>query len=243
MKKLVMLTILLIFSTVSYAQEQLLVITDPWPPYIIDENDQQGGFEYDITEEILKTMGYTMKYKSYPWNRVLHLIKNKEADAVLGIFKNTERQQYMFFPDEAFVNTSYVLFHKKNDKFRYDGISSLNQKQIGIIGGYVYGNEFDNADNFTKQSVPTVKQNIEKLLKNRIDLFTENRLVGMYIVNKMGYTDKISPTTTPIDDDKPHYIAFSMKNGHDKLAKKFAAALKEFKQTQRFTEILNKYGL
>ena len=39
------------------------------------------------------------------------VLKNKDVDALLGILKNRARKQFLFFPDEAFVNTSFAFFH------------------------------------------------------------------------------------------------------------------------------------
>ena len=58
-------SIILALCTVSQAREELLVVTDPWPPYIIEENGRPSGLEYEITEAVFGRMGFSMRFRSY----------------------------------------------------------------------------------------------------------------------------------------------------------------------------------
>lgn len=55
MKKIIGLLLFGILAVTSASAENVVsVITEPWPPYIIDENGKQGGIEYDIMQAVLK---------------------------------------------------------------------------------------------------------------------------------------------------------------------------------------------
>ena len=171
MKKLLLMLCMSFFAVSSFAQKEIYCITYPWPPYIIDSNGKQSGIEYEITEEVLSSIGYKMKYKTFPWKRVLKMIENKQADAVIGIVKNEDRESKMFFPKESFLDTYMVLFSKKDRNLNYQNINSLKGKKIGTIKGYHYSEEFDLSKEFTKYPVVQIEQNIKKLINNKIDFF------------------------------------------------------------------------
>ncbi len=220
--------------TSASAENVLSVITEPWPPYIIDENGKQGGIEYDIMQAVLKDMGYTMQYKSYPWKRAVDMIKKKEADAILGLFKDAEREQFLFFPETAFLNAVYVFFYKKGNEFVYDGIASLSGKRVGIINGYIYSDEFGKAGGFEKEGVTELEQNLKKLVHGRLDLVLDNQYVGLYLAKQLGLSEQIGYAATPLTAARPHYVAFARKAGYDKLAADFSAKLQAFMQSEDY---------
>ncbi len=232
-----------VIATSAFAEKTLHVITDPWPPYIIDENRQQAGFEYQVMQEVLQQLGYSMSYQSYPWRRAIVMMKTQQADAILGIFKSDEREAYLWFPDTAFVETAYVFFVRNDQPFNYMGLKSLTGKRIGIIRGYYYTDEFDTATNFEKDPVPSLKQNLKKLVSGRIDLVIDNRDVGLYVAKQLGLVGQIEVVTTPLTAPQPHYVAFAKKPGYKELTQRFSEALHAFKQTERYQEILNQYGI
>jgi ABC-type amino acid transport substrate-binding protein len=85
-------------------------------------------------------------------------------------------------------------------------------------------------------------RSVNKLFKGRVDLFIENRDVGLYYPNKHGVIDKIVYSDKLVEDPKPHYITFSMKPGNKEIVAKFDTTLKSYKKTQKYNDILNKYG-
>ena len=218
------------------------VVSEPWPPYIIDDGNTKGGIEHQIAQEVFQLMGYSMKYDSLPWKRAIGMVKDGQADAILGIFETEERKDFLFFPDEALIDIAYFFFTAKEDAFEFKGLESLTNKRVGTILGYHYTDAFGAAENFEKHPVLHLDQNFKKLLAKRIDIVVANRHVGMYTAQKMQAIHKIRIADQALSAPQPHYIAFARKPNAQALSLAFSQTLRGFKQTSRYHEIIQNYG-
>lgn len=225
----------------SQAKDRLLVITDEWAPYVFRENKVITGFDYEVVMAVLSTMGYEVDFQIIPWKRCIHMIKNQQADAILDIGLSEERKKTMYFPEENLSESSSVLFHLKGKQYKYENIQDLQGLKVGTIRGYEYSKDFSEANFFTKEPVENEEQNFRKLTLGRIDLFLVNKNVGLFNAKKLGVLDKVVFTPKPVSGGDI-FIAFSKKEGHEKLAEDFSHSLKVFKKSPAFKAIMKKYG-
>ncbi|MDM8524407.1 transporter substrate-binding domain-containing protein [Desulfococcaceae bacterium HSG8] len=94
-----------------------------------------------------------------------------------------------------------------------------------------------------KDSAEDVQMLIRKLLKGRNDLAAENQAVIKASARKMGAGDKIRFLEPPIHTKKL-YAGFSNKpKGSKKLCDDFSKSLGEFKKSESYKAILEKYGV
>ena len=60
-----LLTILLLSCMSLLARaEQLRIVTDPWAPYVYEENGQPKGIDYEVTAEVFKRLGVDVRWSS-----------------------------------------------------------------------------------------------------------------------------------------------------------------------------------
>ena len=236
-----LISILVNFTSESRAENDLLVVTDFWPPYVFEENGKIVGADYDVMLAVFSRMGYEVDFRILPWKRCLHMINALEADAILDVSMNEERKDKMYFPQEKISDSSSVLFYLKGKQFDFEKLQDLKGMRIGIILGYEYNKEFLEADYFVREPVSNEKQNFMKLKMNRIDMFLTNKKVGLYNAKKFGFQNDVLFLPNAVSQGS-NFVAFSQKPGHDILAKKFSNALHTFKQTDDYAAILEKYG-
>ena len=241
MKRYIVLFLLFIFScTVSQAKDRLLVVTDEWAPFVFQENKVLKGFDYEVMMGVFSMMGYEVDFQILPWKRCVYLINQQQADAILDIGLNEQREKTMYFPEEKLSESSSVLFHLQGKQYKYENIHDLQGLKIGTIHGYEYSKEFSEANYFTKEPVETEEQNFRKLLLGRIDLFLVNKNVGLYNAKKIGILDKVNFISQPVSGGDI-FIAFSHKEGHEKLTQEFSKHLKKYKMSDEFKSIMKKY--
>lgn len=154
-----------------YKKEITLGSEDAWAPY---SNPDGTGMANDIITAAYKAVGIKVNYVVKPYNR---LLKETEDGKILGAFN---------IPDDA-VRVAQFLFHKIK---LYDAVSYYyynvdaplkehtkedfkdGEVTIGLIPDYGYGREFAairEAEKFTAAYTRSDEQNINKLLKKRID--------------------------------------------------------------------------
>ena len=238
------LVILMILSAAAHranAAERFTIVADSWPPYVFEEEGVTRGFDYEVARAVLAQLGYDAELQFIPWARCLWMVEHGKADAILDASATRERRQMMLFPEEKISDSSSVLFHLKGRHYRYSGLKDLTGLCVGTIRGYMYSKEIDEADWFVKEPVVDIEQNIGKLLGGRIDLFISNRHVGEYSIRKAGAADRITFIPTPVSGGDL-YLAFSRNERNARLVKDFSEALKKFKNSAEFAQIMKRYG-
>ncbi|MCP4431434.1 MAG: transporter substrate-binding domain-containing protein [Gammaproteobacteria bacterium] len=242
----IVLMILIICVTFTFierghAKDPLLIITDPYEPFVFAPDAELKGLDYEVTEAVFQQLKIPVEIQFFPWKRCLVMMQNQKADALIDLVSTNERRAYLFFPDEPLSDSSLILFYHKGHRPQIDTFDDLKSYQLGGQRGSEYPQEL--ADVLVKrEDTTTLEQNFLKLVKDRVDIMVENRIVGRYIANKMGLLDQIEVLELPKPFPTRYYLGFAKKDGHDHLAEQFSQALVQFKQTQAYHDILVKYG-
>ena len=223
--------------------KKIRVVYTDWFPYTYQENAEPSGFEIEIFKAVMKNMNIETEFVNYPWKRCLSNLQNGTADALVSVLKTPEREKYAYFP-KMHISISKTVFFTKNDKgIKFKGsYEDLRDYTIGVITGFSYGDAFDKADYLKKDSAVDAHMLITKLLNGRHDLAAENKVVITAYAIKMGVRDKIRFLEPPIHTQRL-YVGFSKAKKLQKLCNDFSRFLTEFKTTEAYKAILEKYGV
>jgi polar amino acid transport system substrate-binding protein len=220
----------------------LQIVTEPWPPYIYEEQGQPRGLDYEMAARVLKRLGVSAELKLLPWRRVLSQIESGQADAILDIFRTTEREAHLLFPEEPLSQSEMVLFYAKGRPFPFDKLEDLRGLKVGVSPGYWYANQaFREADYFIREPAPNHEANLGKLLRGRIDLLVCDRRVCEHLGRTLGIAEKIAHHPRPISRDAL-YLAFRKNPEMQRLATRFDAELRRFKQSAEYRRLLQLHG-
>lgn len=238
------LCMLFALTALSAPLRTLSVVGELWPPLVLDERSSSPGADMEVCQRVLSRLGYAVKFQVVPWQRALLMAKTGDVDAVIGIGRGllNDRESYLAFPPEPLSASRLVLFYRKEDAFRYQGLPSLVGKTIGTTAGYSYPPDFTYAPYLTLEPAPTVSINLNKLKARRVDLIVADMAMGSHLADSMNLGSQLAYDPTPIARAKL-YLAFSRSRGLEGLAEQFGAELKRFKQTPAYPEILKKYQL
>lgn len=215
----------------SIAGQKLSFATDSFPPYYYSENGTAKGSAYELLRLTFNKMKIPFSLNFVPWQRGYLLAVNKKTDGIPGAAWTHSRAQQLYFPSEPLVVTEIVIFHRNKTPFQYTDMSSLKNKRIGIIRGYIYGEPFDSNNVCLKEHGESLKQNFRKLAAGRIDLVIAYKVPGLYNLNATNLADQITYSSTPVRRT-PIFLAFSKKPGYERLAKKFSETLIKIKQSR-----------
>ncbi|MFE8070761.1 transporter substrate-binding domain-containing protein [Marinobacteraceae bacterium S3BR75-40.1] len=170
----------------SEAEEQLqplVLTTGHWPPYF-DQQMPHAGIAAHIIELAAKRAGYAVEYRFYPWTRSLYMAEKGKVAGTAAWFANDQREQ-KFFISKSVIASGYVFFHRRKPGFDWGAVEDLAPYKIGTTIGYYYGDFFEQALKAGKlqvESVSSDRLNFQKLLAGRIDLFPNDRVVGLYLL-------------------------------------------------------------
>ncbi len=206
------------------------------------------GFDSEIIDEIFaQTDGLKLKsFKIYPWKNGLNGTFEGKYDAILPTIENSEREKKLYFPKEHISAGVYKLFILKKNagKLKYDSFRNFKGYKVGMLRGLAIPDDLQAAnkkDKFLREA-KNAEINLKMLEDGKIDYFMEDYLVAMEIIKQMGLSDKVIALEKPVYIVK-HYVAFSKKTVDKATVDKFDVALTAFKQTDKYTQLKEKYNI
>ncbi|PNG33296.1 amino acid ABC transporter substrate-binding protein [Pseudomonas protegens] len=221
--------------------EKLRIVTEPWAPYVYEENGKALGLDYETTAIVFQRLGIEVDWQFLPWKRCLAMLETGQADGALDIFHSDQRDRTLLYPSEPLSDVEFVMFYAKQRPHPFKHLDELKGLTIGTSPGYLYSDDFSNSTLFNREPAPTHEANFGKLLLGRIDLLITDKRVGQHLLDSLGIRDQVSQNPTVISRQS-QYLALRRNAGMDLLVQRFGAELKRFKREPAYAELSAKYG-
>ena len=248
MKRGLLLFTLLILTAPSLAADEIVLVADQWCPYNCAPEDGRPGFMVEIAEYAFAKEGHTVTYRTLPWARAIVSVREGMYHGIIGAGRD-ETPDFIF-PDIEQGRATHTFFVKTGDSWKYEGLASLSEINLGVITHYSYGSLYEDyiKPNKGSERVQLVGgqnalgKNIKKLLHGRIDALIEDRNVFRYHLNKTSTPDVFSEAGVAYAEMV--YIAFSPKSKTSEThAKILSNGMRELRATGKLAEILTQYGV
>ncbi|MEB0044074.1 MULTISPECIES: substrate-binding periplasmic protein [unclassified Pseudomonas] len=233
----------LLFACLSFTArgEKLRIVTEPWAPYVYEENGKAMGLDYEATAIVFKRLGIEVEWQFLPWKRCLSMLDQGQADGALDIFHSDERDATLLYPNEPLSQVEFVMFYANERPHAFLTLDELKGMTIGTSPGYLYSADFSNSTLFTREPAPTHEANFGKLLRGRIDLLITDRRVGQHLLDELDIRDQVTENPTVISHQS-QFLAVRRNAGMDLLVQRFGAELKRFKREPAYAELSARYG-
>ena len=235
----------LLSATPAQAETIVIGIEDKaYTPYYVWVEGEPAGPCPEIAVGAIRQMGADVEFMRMPWIRVLKSVESKRVDAGLCGTKNEERAAYSHYPEEPLLSFDATLFVRADSPLANSNILGLTGKSFGLTKGYNYGGiDHDLEANGMIRIEANSRESLLKMLTiGRIDTLLDSTLPVLADAKHMGVLGEIR-MLPPSLAETPGYLFFSRKPGHDDLAKRFSAALREYKTTEEYEAIKKRYGL
>ncbi|MGR3966613.1 amino acid ABC transporter substrate-binding protein [Pseudomonas sp. 910_23] len=221
--------------------EKLRIVTEPWAPYVYDDNGTRAGLDYETTVAVFQRLGVEVQWQFLPWKRCLAMLEQGHADGALDIFHSHERDAQLLYPSEPLSEVEFVLFYANDRPHPTTTLDELRGLTVGISPGYLYGETFSGSSAFEREPAPSHEANFGKLMLGRIDMVVTDRRVGQHIIKTLGLEGKVSQAAVVVSRQQ-QFLAVRRGAGMDLLVQRFAAELKRFKQEPAYAALSAKYG-
>ena len=241
-------------TPVLHAQEKaggstITIAADEWCPINCRPEDAMPGIGIDLAKAAFEPLGYKIRYVLMPWTEALKAAKEGKVDAVVGA--NHWDEPTLVFPDNSIYNMSDDFYVQRGDSWRYQGLYTLKGKRVGVAEGYGYGRvvkQFISQNSHTPGMItaasgasPT-QDNIDKLLKGRIDIVIESKPVMDYMLRLQNLDNKIIWAGGVAQD--PVFVAFSPVRPNAKaLARSYDDAIKSLQASGKLGAMYKAYGM
>lgn len=240
MMKFVPITFAFFLSLGTWANAAEVVAFDEAnPPFMYTANAAATGVYPALIAEAFKRMKVDVEFAAEPWKRALEGLDNGK-NAVGGIYKNSERLKKYDYSDKLFDEV-IIVYVPKGKKSVFNGVDSLKGKTVGVIRGWSYGDDFDNAVKAKVISVEKVSgdsQNFSKLDKGRLDAVLAIKESAEAAIASASLADKVEAVDPPLSSS-PSYLAFAKSANKTDLIAKFNVAISGMRKDGSFDKIVS----
>jgi polar amino acid transport system substrate-binding protein len=247
MKRFFIVSIGLAFSLFICAQawsEPLDVACDEWPPYqIVDDTGNVSGFSAEVVKAVFQKMGINLNsLEVYPWKRALKNVQVGQSHALFSANFTKERTAFVWYPEEAIVDSPWVIWIKKGSGNTYKSLEDLKGKTVGGVNGYSYTQEFWDyvKANNVFEGANSDETNFKKLHGDRFEYVIAELGNGYHVLRQLGINDIEPVKEFPIKSDGL-FIIFNKKKVSKDMVEKFSDELKKFKQEPAYQDLIKKY--
>ncbi|WDE10305.1 substrate-binding periplasmic protein [Thalassomonas haliotis] len=237
------LMLLTSLTSVLAGEKSITVVADDWPPYV-DFSHPGKGLCIEVVKAAFKTQGYTLKVIKTSWARAIHGVEHGIYDILPNAWLTRERTKFLLY-SQPFTSSRLKFIIRKGESFEYKNLASLDNKVVGIISGSSYGQAFDHANNFQRNEVINMMQNLKMLLAKRIDVMIEDDLGFMATVNNRApaLLRKIA-IVEPAFLDKPLHVAVGRNHKRSReIITDFNLGLAQIRNNGVLAEIKKSYGV
>jgi len=242
---LILYLVCLSFAPRLYSEELLIVRGDgQYAPFEFTQNNKLVGLHIDMINNVATQANIKVSFKSYPWKRAMSMVENGEADAITYLGRRPEREKYTYYFKGnvlSYTRNHFVISRSRDIEYNGD-LRDLSGYRIGIVRGFMYGDEFSEADYIKKYRVNKREQMLAMLSKGRLDVALLNplKLRTRFVEHENFSSIKVlEPPLTEL----PNYLGFSKPRKRRDIGEAFSKYMAEFKRSTHYTALLKKYGV
>jgi polar amino acid transport system substrate-binding protein len=208
---------------------------------MFEANGDAAGLYPLLLRAVFKRMNVGMEVKAYPWKRALSMGEAGQA-GVGGIYKNEKRLETYDYSDKIYTE-SLMVYVKKGGGLQFNTIGDLKGKEVGVIMGWSYGDDFDKsreAGLFHAQEVTTDSANLEKLIQGKVDYVVAIDIAADHIIRDMKAEGQIEKLSTPLAVNDT-FLVFAKSVNQKDLLDKFNQTLNAMKQDGTYNALVAEF--
>ena len=231
---------LLMMATAVRAGEQWTVVCEEeFPPYNYVDGGKKTGIDTEIVYAVLKQLDVTAVHELLPWNRVIASLDQNQADLAYQLAGTPERfERYAMVGPHRVGKTVFAI--PADSTLGYATLEDLKGKTIGVVQGFSYTKEFNEAGYLTKDTSATNNEMlVRKLAAKRYDVIIGDASTLGFLAARLKLADQIR-FLPKVYQEVPRYIAFP-KQRADK-AERFRVALEAVKARGEIDAILARWS-
>ncbi|MFK8010422.1 MAG: EAL domain-containing protein, partial [Marinicellaceae bacterium] len=163
-------------------------VSDNPPIAFINDKNELDGFIVELFNTIALKENFEIEWVTDEWKNLLDRTQNGELDMITSIGYSEERNVYLEFSKESFVNSWSNIYIPKFTTI--DGFLDLNKRKIGVLEGDINGEIFIlrcqqfELDCQAIEKSPTYSNLFKKVANNELDAVVTNNIAGNWFAKK-----------------------------------------------------------
>lgn len=201
-------------------------------PIIYKENGVAKGVAVDIAKELGKRIGYRIEINAIDWEEAQNKVLSGEADALLQINPNPEREKLYDFSDELLKSEFSIFIESGNTGIKT--VNDLKNKMVGVErGGYPY-HLLQKYDGINIVTISCWNLGFRKVKSGELDAIVVDRWIGKYELAR----SKLKGIHIVEEPVETQYSRIAVKKGNEGLLGLINAGLKELNEDGTMEAVL-----
>lgn len=247
--RIAILLVTLVPSHEAWSSENIRFVTLEFSPFIYGENQVVAGPGRDLIAAVCAQARITCSYDIYPWRRAQELIKNGDADGMMVIGRNAQREEWIRFSPPHF-RTEYGFFVNSTEAMVYSDVSQLQGLKVGVFAPSNTATQLARIrDGMISAGLvpleieerPDDPSGFRKLAAGRIGAVYSNRDRGHRIVDEEGLSQAVRYAGG--HQGILYYAGISRNFPDQALVDRFESAWRELFRRGDAQKIIESYGL
>lgn len=202
-------------------------------PLIYEENNKTKGLLVDIMKELSKRIDHKIEVQALDWREAQEKILAGEADALIQINKNVERENLYDFSSEL-LKSEFSIF-KKCENTKINGIEDLKNKKVGVEALGYPRYLLEGEKNIEIVIIPNWTMGFKMIESGIIDAVVVDKWIGQYALTK----SKISGVNLVKEALEENYSYIAVSKGNDELLRLINQGLAEMENDGQLNKILD----
>ena len=241
-RNLVIFVLLFGFSaTLASGAEVLRITANVWPPYV-DDKMSGNGVAIALVTEALERAGYEVKLGLEPWPKALEATREGLYDIVCSIWFTEDRSATLAF-SEPYIENHIKFVKRSNSDLQYHDRSDLDGLRIGIVNDYAYSAQPYDTTGIEVTESDSVKNNIERLLNDEIDLVLADSRVAFYEVDELRAAKRITVLPKPVITRGLRIAVSKQRPDHAEVVAAFDRAVAQMKEDGSYNTLMANYRI
>lgn len=165
--------------------DRLSVAVPHYPPWNIVSGDKVSGINAELLNVLARSLNFRISYVPCPFARCLRLMAEGQTDIIVGLFRKSEREQFLNYIEPPFFKPELKVFYLlKEQVHKLQQYTDLYSLTVGVTRGISHFEPFDSDDEITKSIGITDQQNFQKLLYGRVDVVITTEHQAKYLMER-----------------------------------------------------------
>lgn len=231
------------------ANDILRFVTLEFEPFFYGEDQQVAGPGRDVIAEVCKSADIACTFDIYPWRRAQDLIRSGDADGMMVIGRNPDREEWLRFSPPMF-RTGYGFFYAVDNTGDFKDISQLAGYRVGVFAPSNTATQLENirTEMFERGIVPIEidshpddSAGLRKLAAGRVDAVYSNRDRGRGIMRSEALEGQIR--YAGVRQEILYYAGITKDYPKQEVVELLFTAWRELFQSGKAQKIILNYGL
>jgi polar amino acid transport system substrate-binding protein len=214
MKKLRLIIFLLLSFSSRGSEIELEIVTEEWPPFIVNGKEVSGVVTKNI-REILKFTDIKYSINVYPWARSFHLATSTPNILIYSIYRTKQRETQFNWICPIYKSTPIHAYKLAKNEINIDSLEGMKKGIVGLMRGdnsYSYFLQKGFQEGVNVDSSSNEETNLKKLIKGRVDVVIQSKESLNYRLESLGAKELniVSGMAIGHDQSVEHCMALSL---------------------------------